>query len=111
MLCKNDEFNPQVIKRKIRNYERKIRTLRNILRETEDKEFYLEKIKFLEKKAVELHEILETKSDVESKSLANQEKESVNISDVNMTLYLDELVRNIIKHVIINNAKIKVEFL
>ena len=48
VISKNDKYNPQVIRRKLMNYEKEVRVLRGILKESDDKQFYIDKIKNLE---------------------------------------------------------------
>ena len=45
VLSKDDDCNPQIIRPKIKNYEKEIKTLTSILKETEGKKFYVDKIK------------------------------------------------------------------
>ncbi len=48
VISKNDKYNPQVIRRKLMNYKKEVRVLRGILKESDDKQFYIDKIKNLE---------------------------------------------------------------
>lgn len=101
VINKNDDTNPQVIRRKIQSLEKEVVILRNILKETDDKAFYVEKIKLFETRLVEFNEKLETK--------ANKEQVITDTLFINMIDYLDEIVWSVINCVIINNEKIIVE--
>ncbi len=48
VIFKENKYNPQVIRTNIRKYEKELNMLINILKETEDKEFYIEKIHTVE---------------------------------------------------------------
>ena len=101
VINKNDDTNPQVIRRKIQSLEKEVVILRNILKETDDKAFYVGKIKLFETRLVEFNEKLETK--------ANKEQVITDTLFINMIDYLDEIVWSVINCVIINSEKIIVE--
>ena len=58
VIMKNYDDNPQVIQRKIKSFEKEIAVLRNILKETVDKELYIEKIKTIESQVLKYNKKL-----------------------------------------------------
>ncbi|MBQ4122602.1 hypothetical protein IJD44_02610, partial [bacterium] len=101
VMKKDDDNNPQVIQRKIQNFEKEIEVLRNILKETDDKEFYIEKIKRIENELLKLNKIDSFISEKESYDLLNQIKNIVNNKELNMDTYFDIVTRKIVQNILV----------
>ena len=101
VMKKYDDNNPQVIQRKIQNFEKEIEVLRNILKETDDKEFYIEKIKRIENELLKLNKIDSFISEKESYDLLNQIKNIVNNKELNMDTYFDIVTRKIVQNILV----------
>ena len=101
VMKKYDDNNPQVIQRKIQNFEKEIEVLRNILKETDDKEFYIEKIKRIENELLKLNKIDSFISEKESYDLINQIKNIVNNKELNMDTYFDIVTRKIVQNILV----------
>ena len=112
VLSKDNDCNPQVIKHKIKNYEKEIKTLTSILKETEDKEFYIGKIKKLEKELSVLNEKLQSVSERKSSNMMCQIEQFIDDTELNMNDYFNTLVRHIIKSVVtVSEHKIKIKYI
>ena len=112
VLYKDDDFNPQVIKRKIRNYEKEVTTLRNILKETDDKEFYGEKIKKLEMELQSLNEKLLSIPKKNCDSLMQQIEKNIDDTELNMNDYFNTIVRNVVGSiVIVSKDEVKIKYI
>ena len=112
VLSKSDDCNPQVIKRKIKNYEKEIKTLRSILRETEDKQFYADKIKKLEEELSVLNEKLQSISGRKPDNMMCQIEQFIDDMELNMNDYFNTLVRHLIESVVIaSERKIKIKYI
>ena len=97
VIMKNDDNNPQVIKRKIEILIKEIMILRNILKETDDKEFYLEKIQLLEEEKSRLEQKYATGHRYNTNVWVQQIYEKSEKQDLNINEYFDVIVKNIIK--------------
>ncbi len=101
VLMKKDDNNPQVIQRKIKNFEKEAEVLRNILKETEDKEFYIEKIKKIENELLKLNKVNSFASVKESYDLLNQIKKIVDNKELNMDTYFDIVISKIVQYILV----------
>ncbi len=101
VLMKKDDNNPQVIQRKIKNFEKEAEVLRNILKETEDKEFYIEKIKKIENELLKLNKVDSFTSVKESYDLLNQIKKIVDNKELNMDTYFDIVISKIVQYILV----------
>ena len=111
VLMKKDDNNPQVIQRKIKNFEKEAEVLRNILKETEDKEFYIEKIKKIENELLKLNKVDSFTSVKESYDLLNQIKKIVDNKELNMDTYFDIMISKIVQYILIyRTGKINVTY-
>ena len=97
VIMKNDDNNPQVIKRKIEILIKEIMILRNILKETDDKEFYLEKIQLLEEEKSRLEQKYATGYRYNMNVWVQQIYDKFEKQDLNINEYFDVIVKNIIK--------------
>ena len=97
VIMKNDDNNPQVIKRKIEILIKEIMILRNILKETDDKEFYLEKIQLLEEEKSRLKQKYATGHRYNTNVWVQQIYDKFEKQDLNINEYFDVIVKNIIK--------------
>ena len=112
VLSKGDDCNPQVIKNKIKNYEKEIKTLTSILRETEDKEFYVEKIRKLEEELSVLSEKLQSIPERKPDNMMCQIEQFIDGIELNMNDYFNTLVRNLIESaVIVSQYEIKIKYI
>ena len=111
VLMKKDDNNPQVIQRKIKNFEKEAEVLRNILKEIEDKEFYIEKIKKIENELLKLNKVDSFTSVKESYDLLNQIKKIVDNKELNMDTYFDIMISKIVQYILIyRTGKINVTY-
>ena len=94
VLSKGDNCNSQVIRRKIKNYEKEIKTLTSILRETEDKKFYVDKMKKLEEELSVLSEKLKSIPERKPDNMICQIEQFIDGIELNMNDYFNPLVRN-----------------
>ena len=100
-LNKNNDNNPQVIKRKIEILIKEIMVLRNILKETDDKEFYLEKIQLLEGEKLRLEQKYATVHHYNTNGLVQKIYNKFEKQDLNINEYFDAIAKNIIKFITI----------
>ncbi|MBR2883634.1 MAG: recombinase family protein, partial [Clostridia bacterium] len=106
-LRKNDANNPKVIRRKIRSLEKETEILRNILRETEDKEFYAEKIKRVQQDIEVISDKLIKTELITMNTEFDLGKSIIHKTELVMNNYIDIVVRNIVNRVIIDKNGIK----
>ncbi len=110
VMFKENEYNPQVLKANIRKYEKELNMLRNILKETEDKEFYIEKIHTVEFQIQELNNKLENVASSYN-TIMKQIEEIIDSTDLNMSEYFNQLVRTLIESItIISEDTIKIKY-
>ena len=111
VLFENDEYNPKVIKRKIRNIEKETSILKCILKETDDKDFYVEKICKLENELLELNTRLECVRDKQSGGVMYQIEQLVDDTDLNINEYFNTLVRHCIENItVLTDNRIKIKY-
>ncbi len=101
VLSKDNDCNPQVIKRKIKNNEKETITLKTILSETEDKKFYINKIMKLEEEISVLNEKLQSVSERKSSNMMCQIEQFIDDTELNMNDYFNTLVRHLIESVVV----------
>ncbi len=109
VLMKNDDNNPQVIQCKIQNFEKEIEVLRKVLKETDNKQFYIQKIKMFEGEVTKIKQTLHTITENGCIDLHHE----IDVVDghSNIGRYLDIIVQNIIKYIhIMGTEKINIEF-
>ena len=110
IIFKDDEYNSQVIKANIRKHEKELNMLRNILKETEDREFYVGKMNTVEAQITALNEKLKysvSPDDVMMKHI----EEIIDSTDLNMNEYFNQIVRAVIESVtIITEDRIKIKY-
>ena len=99
VVLKNDDRDPQVIQRKIKNFEKEIDVLRNILKETDEKEFYIEKIKSIENELLKLKGVFETVQQSDIKNTVQPMEDIVNNVKLNTNQYFDDIAKNIIEFI------------
>lgn len=110
IIFKDDEYNMQVIKANIRKHEKELNMLRNILKETEDREFYVSKMCIVESQITELNEKLKYAGSPDDVMMKHIE-EIIDSTDLNMNEYFNQIVRTVIECVIIiNEARIKIKY-
>ena len=111
VLSKDNDCNPQVIKRKIKNNEKETITLKTILSETEDKKFYINKIKKLEDELSQLNEKLQSIPARKSDNTMYQIERFIDDTQLNMNEYFNQIVRTVIECVtIIKCDRIKIKY-
>lgn len=101
VLSKDNDCNPQVIKRKIKNNEKETITLKTILSKTEDKKFYINKIMKLEEEISVLNEKLQSVSERKSSNMMCQIEQFIDDTELNMNDYFNTLVRHLIESVVV----------
>ncbi len=110
IIFKDDEYNSQVIKANIRKHEKELDMLRNIIKGTDDREFYMGKIYTVESRITELNEKLKyavSHDDVMMKHI----EEIIDSTDLNMNEYFNQIVRAVIESVtIITEDRIKIKY-
>lgn len=112
VLYKNDEYNPQAIKRKIRNYEKEIQTLRNILRETDDKNFYVNKIESIENEILNLNNRYDKVNRYKALKESMEIEHFIDVRKLTVEHHFDAIIKSIVKCVIINSdQEIRVVYL
>jgi len=110
IIFKDNEYNTQVIKANIRKHEKELTMLRNILKETEDREFYVGKIHTVEAQITELNEKLKYAVWPDGAIMKHIE-EIIDSTDLNMNEYFNQIVRMVIECVtIINENRIKIKY-
>ena len=111
-LNKNDDNNPQVIRRRIQSLEKETEVLRNILKETEDKEFYIRKIEFIEEEKAMLEQEIVTVHRYNNDKLTPLIHYNFDEQDLNVYKYFDVIAKNIIKLITIKSVQeIKIIYL
>ena len=84
----------------------------SILRETEDKEFYADKIKKLEEELSVLNEKLQFISGRKPDNMMCQIEQFINDTELNMNDYFNTLVRNLIESVVVISERgIKINYI
>lgn len=112
VLSKDDDCNLQVIRRRIKNYEKEIKTLTSILRETEDKQFYVNKIKKLKEELSALNEKLQSIPKRKSDNTMYQIEQFIDDTELNMNDYFNTLVKHLIESVVIvSECEINIKYI
>lgn len=101
VLNKNNDNNPQVVRRRIQSFEKEVDILRNILNETDDKEFYLGKIQILEEEKARLEQKIATAQQYNQDDLTPQIHHIFEKQDLNISQSFDVIAKNIIKYITI----------
>ncbi len=110
VLNKNNDNNPQTVQRRIQNLKKEAEILRNILRETDDKEFYIQKIKIIDEEIISSKEYLYTI--LENGFTTSLYKIEFINKNVDISSYLEIIVQNIIKYIrVIRIGELKIEFI
>ena len=104
VLNKKDNNNPQVIRRKIKNYEKERNVLKNILKEIEDKEFYIKKLKSIDGEVLRLKERLATVNEYNVKNLIQPIQQIIVEENLDMSQYFNAII-SIINNVLIISEK------
>ena len=97
VLNKNDDNNPQALRRRMQSLKKEAEILRNILRETDDKEYYTEKIKIIEREILDLDKTFLLVSQYRFQNI----KCDVFTNDVDVKVFVDLLLRDIIYEITI----------
>jgi len=105
VMNKNDDTNPQVIRRKIQSLEKEAEILRNILKETDDKEFYIGKIKSFENDISKLKESLDVANQYSSTKQIMPKEGLIEVEALNTNQYFDSITNNIIKSIVIDSIQ------
>lgn len=103
VLNKNNDNNPQVVQRKIQNLEKETEILRSILRETDNKEFYADKIKGIENEVLNLKDRYDTVNKYKIAKEIVAIEDFIDMRELNINHYFDVLIKNIVKCAIINS--------
>ena len=103
VLNKNDDNNPQVIRRRIQSLEKETKILRNILRETDDKEFYIGKIKNIECDWMQLNKSFEINLKKSSDNLLNELQEIADKEKLKVDTCFATIIREIVQMIIIDS--------
>lgn len=104
VINKDDDTNPQVIRWKIQSFEKEVEILRNILKETDDKEFYAGKIKSFENDISKLKKRLDVANQYNSTKQIMQKEGLIEVGELNTNQYFDSITNNIIKSIVINSV-------
>lgn len=104
VMNKDDDNNPQVIRRKIQYFEKETEILRNILKETDDKEFYVDKVKSFENEISKLKERLDTANQYKSTKQIMPREGLIEGDALHTNQYIDSITNNIIKSIVINSV-------
>ena len=110
IIFKDDEYNSQVIKANIRKHEKELNMLRNIIKGTDDREFYVGKMYTVESRITELNEKLKYAVSPEDAMMKHIE-EIIDSTDLNMNEYFNQIVRTVIECVkIVKEDRIKIKY-
>ncbi len=104
VMKKDDDNNPQVIQRKIQNFEKEIKVLRKVLKETDNEEFYTKKIQYIGEMARIKEKFMIVNRDNKD-GLFPIVHYIINEQDLNINQYLDVIAKNIIQSIIINTEQ------
>ena len=111
-LNKDDDNNPQVIRRRIQCLEKETEILRSILKETEDKEFYVDKIKNIENEILNLNNRLDIVNKQNTSKKIIEVEDFIAISELNMNNHFGTFIKNIVKCIEINlGQKIRILYI
>lgn len=105
VLNKNDDNNPQVVRRRIQSLEKEAEILRNILKETDNKEFYVDKIKSIENEILNLKDRFYAVNKYNTTKDIAAIEDFIDMSELNLNHYFDDFIKNIVKSVKINSGQ------
>ena len=105
VIMKNDDNNPQVIQRRIQSLKKEGEILRNILRETDDKEFYVDKINGIENEVLNLKDRFDTVNKYKIAKEIVGIGYFINMRELNINHHFDTFIKSIVKCVIINSEQ------
>ncbi len=106
----DNEHNPQNIKRNIVKYEKELKLLGNIIKESEDKDFYANKIRTIESQLDRLNNELENAVSTDN-AIINQIEKFIDNMELNINEYFNQMVRLVIDSVtIVNQEKVKIKY-
>ena len=109
-IFKDDECNEQGIKHKIRKREKELNILKKILKESEDKEFYSGKIKFIESQLIELNDKLKNTTSPNN-TIINRMEKFIDSTELDMNECFNQLIRILIESVtIISENEVKIKY-
>ena len=109
-IFKDDECNEQGIKHKIRKREKELNILKKFLKESEDKEFYSGKIKFIESQLIELNDKLKNTTSPNN-TIINRMKKFIDSTELDMNECFNQLIRILIESVtIISENEVKIKY-
>lgn len=112
VLNKNDVNNPRGAQRRIQNLEKEAKILRNILKETNDKEFYVDKIKNIENEILNLDNRLDIVNKQNTSKKIIVVEDFIAISELNMNNHFETFIKNIVKCIEVNSGqKIRILYL
>lgn len=102
VLNKNDDNNPQIVRRRIQSLKKEAEILRNILKETEDKEFYVNKIKSIENEILILSDRLDTGNKQNTTKEIEKIEDFIDENELNMNHHFEPFIKNIVKCIEVN---------
>ena len=105
VLNKNNDNNPQVVQRRIQNLKKEAEILRNILREKDDKEFYVDKIKRIENEILVLNNRVDTGKNQNTMKEIVAKENFIDVKELNMNLHFDAFIKNIVKCIKVNSGQ------
>ena len=109
-IFKDDGCNEQGIKHKIRKREKELNILKKILKESEDKEFYSGKIKFIESQLIELNDKLKNTTSPNN-TIINRMENFIDSTELDMNECFNQLIRILIESVtIISENEVKIKY-
>ena len=106
----DNEHNPQTIKRNILKYEKELKLLEKIIKESEDIEFYENKIRTLKSQVGELNSKLKNARSPDSTTMKNID-EFIDGTDLNMNEYFNQMSGMIIESVtVVSQEKLNIKY-
>ena len=112
VLNKNNDNNPQVVQRRIQSLKKETEILRNILKKTEDKEFYVDKIRNIESEILNLNKRLDTDKKQNTMKEIETIEDFVYMKELNMNYHFEPFIKNIVKCIEVNSGQeIKILYL
>ncbi len=109
-IFKDNEHNLQAIKRKILKYEKELSLLGNIIKESENKEFYANKIRTIESQVDRLNNKLKKAVSTDN-AIINQIEEFIDNTDLNINEYFNQMVKSVIDSVtVVTQEKVKIKY-
>lgn len=109
-IFKDNEDNPQAIKRNILKYEKELKLLGEITKQSEDKDFYANKIRTIESQVDGLNNKLENKVSMDN-AIINQIEEFIDNTNLNINEYFNQMVMLVIDSVtMVNQEIVKIKY-